>query len=113
MARTSAPKDADGVALQALRPLLTAGSHQIIVTSTTARNSIAFGSASSALSLWALQDMFVRFGDSTVTATTSDHFIPKEMWLTFSLGGDLLTAATHIAAIRDITDGTLHISEQE
>ncbi len=114
---SSAPKDADGVTLQVLRPKATPGAHQISVTGTTARNSTAFNENTRAVELWSTEDLFFRFGGSTVTAVTTDHFLPREVARSYATGGDVtvggLQQATHIAAIRESISGTLYVSELE
>lgn len=115
---SSAPKDADGVTMQVLRPMAIPGAHQISVTVTSVRNSTAFNTNTRAVELWSTEDMRFRFGDSNVTAiVNTDHFLPREVARSYAIGGDVkvggLQQATHIAAIRESTDGTLEVSELE
>lgn len=113
----SAPRDADGITMQVLRPMATPGSHQITVTGTTARNSTVFNTNTRAIELWSTEDLFFRFGDDTVEAVNTDHFLPREVARSYAVGGDAtvggLQQATNIAAIRDSISGTLYVSELE
>lgn len=112
-AASSAPKDADGVTMQVLRPMETPGAHQISFTASSARNSTVFNTVTRAVQLWATEDAFIRFGDSTVTAVTTDHFLPQNQMMLYAIGGDSVAQSTNVAAIRDTTNGTLHVTELE
>jgi hypothetical protein len=87
--------------------------HTINVTATSARNSTAFDAETRVVSLYATEDMFIRFGNSSITATTSHHFLPAGTYYDVSLGGQGNGFASHVAAIRSTSDGTLYISEKE
>ena len=95
-------QDAKGYPIQgALRPDV---AQSVSVTGTTARNGTDF--TRKIIRIYATEDTFYKLGDSSVTATTSDHFLPKEVV-------DYISVDTNvrIAAIRSTTSGTLYISE--
>lgn len=109
---TLLPTDAKGNPIPAVR-LKSGGAHQIAVTSTSARNATAFGSDTEIVSLYASGAVFIKFGDSTVTATTSDHYFPAGVYYDFSIGGGDVKQYTHVAALRADQDCILYISEKE
>ena len=107
---TSLPIDSQGNAIPALRPRPGAA-HEIAVTSTSARNTIAFADDTQIISVFASVPCKVALGDSSVSATTSDHFIPAGQYLFFSIGMATRGQASHLAVIATDGDGTLYISE--
>lgn len=108
---TFLPKDSDNNPIPALR-LKDSGAHSVAVTATSARNSTAFDNDTRVVSLYATAPMFVSFGDGSVTATTSDHYFPAGIYYDIAIGGGKAGQSTHIAAIRESSDGTLYISEK-
>ncbi len=108
---TLLPTDANNFPIPALR-LRTGGSHAITVTATSARNATAFNAATRVISLYATVPIFVRLGDNTATAVATDHYIPADTSLDIAVAGDNEQTATHIAAIRASSDGTLYVSEK-
>ena len=84
----------------------------IAVTSTSARNATALDAATRVIGLYATVPMFVRLGNSSVTATTSDHYLPADTYMDISVAGSNTQSYTHIAAIRASSDGTLYVSEK-
>lgn len=118
--RSTAPVDAGGIIIQALRPLVGgdgAGAHHISASTTTARNSTAFNADTRAVEIMADDgDMFYRFGDpdganDTVAATTNDHKIRDGERLLYALGGDKQPQSTHVAVIMSSGTGTLSVTE--
>ena len=107
---TTLPKDGDGEAIQALRP--SGAAHAISVTAASARNGAAFSSSTRVVALYATGAVYLKFGEGSVTASSSDHYFPSGVYHVFSLGWKV-TRATHIAALRVSTDCTLYISELE
>ena len=57
--------------------------------------------------------MYLKFGDSSVTAAGTDHFFPAGVYYDIAIGGDGAARYTHMAALRVTTDGSVHISEKE
>ncbi|MCB1558179.1 MAG: hypothetical protein KDJ50_04580 [Alphaproteobacteria bacterium] len=78
----------------------------------SARNATAFASDTQIISVYATVPVYIRFGDATVTATTSDHFFPAGFYYDFAIGGDGVAHKTHMAVLRQSTDGTVYISEK-
>jgi hypothetical protein len=103
---TELPEDMRGDPIPALC-LKDSGGHSISVTATSARNATAM-TDTKIVSLYATVDVFLKLGDDTVVATTSDHFFPAGVYYDIHIKDN-----THIAAIRASSDGTLYISEKE
>ena len=111
MTTTLLPTDANDQTIPALR-LNPGKAHTIAVTATSARNTTAFDTDTRVVSLYATANVFVRFGNSSVTAATTDHFFPAGVYYDFAIAGKDEPGYTHIAAIRAATDCTLYISEK-
>ncbi len=109
---TCLPLDANGNPIPAIR-LKNGGAHAISATATTARNSSAFDATTELVSLYATGPVFVKFGDSSVEATTADHYFPSGIYYDFSIGGGETKQATHVAVLRVDSDCTLYVSEKE
>ncbi|MBX2834203.1 MAG: hypothetical protein KTR28_04430 [Micavibrio sp.] len=109
---TQLPMDANGHPIPALK-LKSGGAHQVNITATSLRNSSAFGENTRVVSIYATSDSYVKFGDNTVTATSSDHFFPAGLYYDVALGGENSPHFTHISALRSSADGVLYISEKE
>ncbi|MEM6903040.1 MAG: hypothetical protein AAF556_07360 [Pseudomonadota bacterium] len=107
---TSLPIDSQGNAIPALRPRPGAA-HEIAVTSTSARNAVAFADDTQIIGVFASVPSKIALGDNTVTATSIDHFVPAGQYLFFSIGMATRGRASHIAVIATDGDGTLYISE--
>lgn len=112
---TYLPLDNDQHPIPALRLKVTGGAHTIAATASSARNSTAFDAATRIVSLFATGPVFVRFGGSSVTATSSDHYYPGNVYYDFAIGGGgKIGQFTHVAALRaDSSDCTVYISEKE
>lgn len=108
---TLMPTDQNNNPIPALR-LKDGGAHKINATATSARNSTAFNSETQIISLYATTGVYIKFGDSAVTATTSDHYFPAGVYYDFAIGGDGAAQKTHIAALRESSDGAVYISEK-
>ena len=111
---TLLPKDADNNPISALR-LRSGGSHAISATATSARNATAFPDDTKVVSLYATGAVYVKFGSSTVTATTSDHYFPTGLYYDFAVsGGDSKGPRnTHVAVLAASTSCTVYVSEKE
>ena len=106
------PKDIDNAPIPAVR-LKNDGAHSIAVTDTAARNAAAFDAATRLVSLYATGPVYIKFGDESVTATTSDHYFPEGVYYDFAIGGGKVTQATHVSVLRVDGDCSLYISEKE
>lgn len=111
---TLLPKDADNNTIPALR-LRDGGAHAIAVSASSARNSVAFSADTKVISIFTTVPVFINFGGSAVTATTSHHYFPAGIYYDVAISGGSGKAPQDlfIAAIRADTDGTLYISEKE
>ena len=110
------PIDASGQMVQAVS-FIDGAAHSISVTATSARNSTAFQTietpqgtkAGRIISIFATVPVYLKVGDSSVTATSSDHYFPAFTYYDFAIGKD----DTHIAFIRaGGNDGTVYLSEK-
>lgn len=109
---TKLPLDTNNNPIPALR-LQDDAAHSISTSASSARNSAAFNADTRIISVYATQDVYLAFGDSSVTATSSDHFFPAGVYYDVAIGGDGTGHATHLAALRVTDNGTLYISEKE
>ncbi len=109
---TLLPLDSDNNPIPALR-LKDSGAHSISAGATSARNTTAFDAETVVVSLYADVPVYVNFGDSAVTAATTDHYFPAGVYYDIAIGGGRTGHNTHIAVLRTATDGTVYISEKE
>lgn len=110
---TFLPLDVNGHPIPAVR-LKDGGAHTITsATAASASNSTAFDSATEIVSLYATTPVYVKFGDSGVTATSSDHYFPANIYYDFAIGGGETKQATHVAVLAVDTDGSVYVSEKE
>ena len=109
---TLLPRDDDNIPIPALS-LRPNGAHAISATVASQRNATPFAPDTRVVGLYATEPVFVRLGDSTATATASDHYFPAGVYYDVSLGNAKTAKATHIAVIKaGTTDGTLYVSEK-
>ena len=109
---TLMPTDDNNNPIPALR-LKTGGAHNIVASTTSARNATSFGDDTQIISLYASVPVYVRFGDNTVTATSSDHHFPAGVYYDMAIGGEGALKYTNIAVLRaDVTNGTVYVSEK-
>lgn len=98
-------KDKDGREVQgAMTPLV---ARKISVTDTTARQAITY--SAHIVRLVSTKACFIKFGDATVEAANTDHYMPEGAVEYFHMDA----VHTNIAAIRSTENGTLYISEME
>ncbi len=109
---TLLPQDSDSNVIPALR-LRADGAHHISATSSSARNSTAFNAETRVLSVYATQPVYIKFGDSSITATSAAHYFPAGFLYDFAIGGDSTGHYTHLAVLRVGSDGDVYISEKE
>lgn len=109
---TVLPTDIDNNIIPALR-LRAGGAHTLNATASSSRNTTAFNVESRIVGLCATGPVFIRFGDSAVTATTADHYFPAGVYYDFSIGGGAVRQYTHIAVLRAAADCVLYVSEKE
>ena len=110
---TILPLDDDSNPIPAIRLKAAGGAHSIAASAVSARNSTPFDDATKIVSLYATGPVYVRFGGSSVTATTSDHYFPTGVYYDFSIGGGAVPHYTHVAVLRATSDCSVYISEKE
>jgi hypothetical protein len=108
---TFLPQDSNGNPIPVLRFKIN-GAHAISASVTSARNSTAFADETRVISLYATQPVYIKFGDSSVTATSANHYFPAGVYYDVAIGGDETAHATHIAVLAVSTSGTVYISEK-
>lgn len=108
---TKLPLDVNDNPIPALR-LKSGGAHVISSGASSARNSAAFDDATRVVSVYASEPVYVNFGDSSVTATASDHYFPGGFYYDIALGGDGAPHYTHIAVLQVSSAGSVYVSEK-
>jgi hypothetical protein len=109
---TLLPQDSDSNVIPAMR-LLSGGAHKISATSSSARNSADFNDNTRVVSVYATEPVYIKFGDSSVTAAVTDHYFPAGVYYDFAIGGDRTGHYTRLAVLRVTGDGDVYISEKE
>lgn len=109
---TFLPKDTNDNAIPALR-LKNPGAHAISVGASSARNATGFNADTRVVSLYSDVACYVKFGDNTVAATSSDHYFPAGVYYDIAVGGGDTGHYTNVAVLRVSENGTLYISEKE
>ncbi len=110
---TTLPLDTDKNAIPALRLKVSGGAHAIAATATSARNTTAFNVATQVVSLYATGPVYVRFGGSSVVATTTDHYFPAGVYYDFTIGTVKTGQTQYVAVLRADSDCTVYVSEKE
>lgn len=114
MAKTRMPRDDNSQSIPVLR--FRAGGSQQISLSTSAARSSEFSSGTRVITLICSVAAFFESGGSSVTATTSSHYIPAGIPIDMALGADLSDTDgyhTHISVVLSDGTGTAYISERE
>jgi hypothetical protein len=83
---TILPQDMFDRPIPALR--LKPGAAQILSAGASSVRTTQFTDTTRVVSLYATVPVFVRFGGSTVTAASSDHYFPEGLYYDFAIGGD-------------------------
>ena len=109
---TKLPLDSNDNPIPALR-LKSGGAHVISSGGASARNASAFDVNSRVVSVFATEDVYIRFGDSNVSASNSDHFFPAGLYYDIALGGDGAAHYTHLSVLQVSSAGTVYVSEKE
>lgn len=108
---TILPRDSNDHPIPALR-LKTGGAHAIAAVGTSARNTTAFDAETRVISLYATAPAYLAFGDSSVTAASSDHYFPSGVYYDVAIGGEGMGQFTHLAVLAVNTDGHVYVSEK-
>ena len=109
---TLLPQDSNDNPIPALR-LKSGGAHQITIGASSARNTTALDDDTRIISIYSDTAIYIAYGDSSITATTSDHYFPAGIYYDIAIGGDNSAHYTHLAALQVSDAGTLYISEKE
>ncbi len=109
---TFLPQDSNDNPIPALR-LKNNGAHKITSGSTSARNTTAFNADTRIISLYTTSPVYIAFGDSNVTVTSSGHYFPSGIYYDISIGGDKIAHNTHIAVLAVDNTGDMYVSEKE
>lgn len=109
---TSMPLDNDNNPIPALR-LRSGGAHTVTATAASARNTTPFGEATRVVSVYATGPVYLRFGDTSVSAASTDHYFPAGLYYDFAVGGGKVGQMTNLAVLRADTDCTVYISEKQ
>lgn len=110
---TLQPLDSNNNPIPALR-LKDSGAHSIAATASSARNSTAFDDKTKIISVYATIPVYIAMGDSSITASASDHYFPEGLYYDFAIDADAAAHNSHIAVLRaGGEDGTVYISEKE
>lgn len=112
---TLLPRDDDNNIIPAMR-LVAGGGHTIAASATSARNATAFAATTRVVSVYATGPVFIQFGKSTVTATTSSHYYPDGIYYDFALSGGFSGKSihyTHLAVLAADENCTVYVSEKE
>ncbi len=107
------PKDLNDNPIPALR-LKNGGSHKINVSTSSAINSNAFNEKTRVISIYSDVDTYIAFGDSSIIATSNDHFFPANTYYDIAIGGGNNNPNyRHIAVLQVNQSGNFYISEKE
>lgn len=110
---TVQPIDANNNAIPALR-LKDGGAHTINAGSTSVRNTNAFDAQTKIISVYATVPVYLRMGNSNVSASISDHYFPEGVYYDFAISGNASVRNTHLAVLAvSGSDGSVYISEKE
>ncbi|MCC6597812.1 MAG: hypothetical protein IT559_03395 [Alphaproteobacteria bacterium] len=109
---TKLPLDDNNNPIPALR-LKNGGAHTIVSAASSTRNSASFAEQTRIVSVYATEDIYLKFGSAGVTASSTDHFFPAGLYYDFAIGGEGTGHATHLAVLRRNTDGIVYVSEKE
>ena len=109
---TLLPRDANNSPIPALR-LLNDGAHTISATSSASvKNSIAFNVQTQIISLYAIEPVYISFGEFDVVATNSDHYFPAGVYYDLAIGGEGVNHTPYIAVLAVDVDAEVYISEK-
>lgn len=109
---TLLPQDQNDNPIPALR-LKSGGAHKVSAGASSTNNATAFNENTKIIGLYADAPVYIAFGNSSITATTDDHFFPAGIYYDVSIGGDHSAHYSHIAVLQAAGSGTVFISEKE
>lgn len=109
---TFLPLDSNDQPMQVLR-YRRGGAHHIGSGVSSARNTVGFDPCTSVISVYTSTPAFINFGDSAVTATSGDHYLPSGISKDIAIGGGQSAHYTHMAVLAVGASGDVYISELE
>ena len=110
---TILPIDANDNAIPALR-LKDNSAHNIsAVTGLSTVNATAFSSETKVVSIYATGGVYMRFGESDVVATSSDHYFPEGVYYDFAIGGYGVDHTPYVAVLAADANCNVYVSEKE
>ncbi len=111
---TLLPQDKDNHPIPAMRLKAGGGAHSInAITGASTRNTTAFNIETRVVGFYATVPVYMKFGDSYVSAANTDHYFPAGVYYDFAIGGDRTGHATHLAVLAAESNGAVYISEKE
>ena len=108
---TKLPLDVNDNPIPALR-LKDNGAHVISSGAASARNVTGFDADTRVVSVYATEPVYLNFGDSSVVASSGDHYFPAGLYYDISLGGDGTAHDTHLAVLQVSAAGSVYVSEK-
>ena len=111
---TLLPKDADNNIIPALR-LTDGGSHQMTATASAVSNSTPFNQTTKVISLYSTEPIYIKFGETGVMATNTDHFFPAGTYYDIAISGGAGKGphSAFISALAVSADASVFISEKQ
>lgn len=110
------PRDDAGSPIPVLRFRDGAAQALTSVDSSTAQRSSAFTTGTRVITVTTTQPMYFQTGDSSVTATSSSHYLSASIPYDLALGTEISSTTdyhTHASFIAVNTSGNVYISERE
>jgi hypothetical protein len=89
------------------------GAHRIEAGSVSQRNATPFDPQTRVVGIFATGPVFLKTGNSSVTATAADHYFPGNVYYDLALGDSRRTQHTHLAVIAASDPCIVYISEKE
>lgn len=103
--------DRNGAPIQALG-LAYKGARADVTTSGSSQRVGPFLPTTKVISMYAVEDVRVEVGDSTVVATSTSHFIPKGQYILISLTNQDGGVGSHLAVLQSTAAGKFYVSER-
>ena len=108
---TSMPVDVNNNPVPALR-LRSGKAHTISAGASAAKNASAFADDTQIVSVYASVPVYIAFGDSSVSASSSDHYFPAGVYYDFAIGNEHSGHQTYLSVLQVSSAGTVYVSEK-
>jgi hypothetical protein len=89
------------------------GAHQIMAGEASIRNVKPFDPQTRVIGIWSTGPIFLQTGDGGVTASSSDHYFPENVYYDLALGDSRRPHHSHLAVIAATASCVVYISEKE